>query len=95
MKKMTIKAYAVKHRLSIFNVVKMLKSGELDSETVEENGKEVVYILTDEKKEEEISQKIIKAPKNNERALKEDVSRLSEEVKALRAEIEALKKSLR
>ena len=92
---MTIKAYAVKHRLSIFNVVKMLKAGELESETVEENGKEVTYIVTNDKKEEEISQKIIKAPKSNERALKEDVSRLSQEVKALRAELEALKKSLK
>jgi len=92
---MTIKAYAVKHRLSIFNVVKMLKAGEIESETVEEDGKEVTYIVTNDKKEEEVSQKIIKEPKSNERALKDELSRLSNEVRALRAELEALKKSLK
>jgi len=92
---MTIKAYAVKHRLSIFNVVKMLKAGEIESETVEEDGKELTYILTNDKKEEEVSQKIIKEPKSNESALKDELSRLRYEVRALRAELEALKKSLK
>ena len=44
MEKLTIKAYATKHKLSIFNVVKMTKSGQLPTQTVEEDGKERVYI---------------------------------------------------
>ena len=38
MEKVTIKAYATRHKLSIFNVVKMTKSGQLPTETVLENG---------------------------------------------------------
>ena len=41
MQKITIKAYAVKHKLSIFNVMKMVKSGKLKIEIAEENGKEI------------------------------------------------------
>jgi len=46
MQKVTIKAYAVKHKLSIYNVVKMTKSGQVPTQTVVENGKDIVYILT-------------------------------------------------
>ena len=45
MEKLSIKAYAAKHKLSIFNVVKMTKSGQVPTETVVENGKDVVYII--------------------------------------------------
>lgn len=60
MKKVTLKAYALKHKLSLFNVVKMLKSGQIPSETVEENGKETVYILIDEVVEEKVNATIIR-----------------------------------
>ena len=41
MEKISIKAYAVKHKLSIFNVVKMTKSGQVPTEIVVENGNPV------------------------------------------------------
>ena len=44
MEKISIKAYAAKHKLSIFNVVKMTKSGQLPTQTVEENGKETIRL---------------------------------------------------
>jgi len=94
--KITIKEYAVKHRLSIFNVVKMVKSGELESETVTENGKETLYILLDKEKEKEIKQKIITPSESrDETVLRRDVERLTREVRALRAELEALKRDLK
>ncbi len=93
---MTIKEYAVKHRLSIFNVVKMVKSGELESETVSEEGKETLYILLDKEKEKEIREKIISPTESRgETVLKKDVERLTREVRALRAELEALKRELK
>lgn len=93
---MTIKEYAVKHRLSIFNVVKMVKSGELKSETVSEEGKETLYILLDKEKEKEIREKIISPTESRgETVLKKDVERLTREVRALRAELEALKRELK
>ena len=55
MEKITIKAYAVKHKLSIFNVMKMVKSGKLkDNRIEEEEGKEKTYILLDDMIEEEV-----------------------------------------
>ncbi len=88
---MTIKAYAVKHKLSIFNVIKMIKSGKLKTESIEENGKEITYILVDENKE--LKEKNLSISKSSEVSLKEMVEQLQKEVKLLRREVDALKKS--
>jgi len=92
MERMTLKKYAVKSKLSLFNVVKMVKSGELKSETVEENGKEVTYVLVDENE-------TVKPAKGTEEekplltneALHELVLSLQEEVERLRREVDNLK----
>ena len=94
MKKMTIKAYAVKHKLSIINVMKMAKSGKLKTEIVEENEKEITYILLDEAIEKEIEGSIVPIEKQEELTLREIVKVLQKEVKLLREEIEVLKKKL-
>jgi len=94
MQKVTIKAYAVKHKLSIFNVMKMIKSGKLKSEIVEDNGKEVTYIRLDEATEAEIKAGIVTIEKKGEAKLREEMKMLSNEVELLRAEIVALKKKL-
>jgi len=93
MKKVTIKAYAVKHKLSIFNVMKMVKSGKLKSEVLEEEGKEVTYILLDDAIEEEIKKGIVTIEKKGEAKLREEVKMLRDEVKLLRAELEIVKRS--
>ena len=54
MDKITMKAYALSHKLSMFNVIKMLKSGKLKTEVIEMEGKKSTYILLDEQIEEEI-----------------------------------------
>jgi len=94
MQRVTIKAYAVKHKLSIFNVMKMLKSGKLKTEIVEENGKEVTYVLLDEVIEKEIEGSIVPIEEQEEFTLREIVKILQKEVKFLREEIEVLKKRL-
>jgi len=94
MQKVTIKAYAISHKLSIFNVMKMLKSGKLKSEMVEEEGREVTYILLDDKIEDEIKEGIVTVEKVGEAKLQEVMKMLTNEVQLLRAEIEALKKKL-
>lgn len=95
MEKMTLKQYAVKHKLSLFNVVKMVKSGKLQSETVEENGKEVTYVLPEASK----SEKNGKSQKRSEPALSNDelkklVLSLQDEVTRLRHEMDTLKMSM-
>jgi len=94
MQKVTIKTYAVKHKLSIFNVMKMVKSGKLKSEIVEENGKETTYILLDEDIEKEIKEGIVPIEGKVEAALREEMKSLRKEIQLLREEIEVLKKRL-
>ncbi len=92
MKRMTLKQYAVKHKLSLFNVVKMVKNGQLQSETVEENGKEVTYVLPNEAKGTQTSAD----SKQTEPALSDDEMKklllsLQDEVSRLRHEVDTLK----
>ena len=86
-----MKAYAVKHKLSLFNVVKLVKSGKVKSETVTEDGKEKVYIIVDDN--ETLTQKEVKtAPRENvQEVLETRVANLEAEVKLLRRELQALK----
>ena len=48
MKELTLKEYAVKHKISLFNVMKLAKAGKLPSDTRKINGKDEMVILTDE-----------------------------------------------
>ena len=95
MEKMTLKQYAVKHKLSLFNVVKMVKNGKLQSETVEENGKEVTYILPDASKDEVVHKKSKeREPALSNEELKKLVLSLQDEVTRLRHEMDTLKMSM-
>ncbi|AKF24671.1 hypothetical protein YH65_04175 [Sulfurovum lithotrophicum] len=93
MEKMTMKAYAVKHKLSLFNVVKLVKSGKVKSETVTEEGKETIYIIVDENNMTIAKEKEYEAQKDEDNELETRVTQLEAEVRALRREIEALKKA--
>ncbi len=94
MKKLTLKEYAAKERLSIFQVVKLLKAGRLESETVQEEGKDKIYILSQgeesKEKQEENSTAVVVPHKQ----LYEKIADLSEEVMILRKELEALKEKV-
>lgn len=48
MNRLTIKEYAIRHKLSIYNVVKMTKNGTLKTETEKIDGKDELYILDSE-----------------------------------------------
>ena len=91
MEKLTIKAYAAKHKLSIFNVVKMTKSGELPTQTEVENGKEVVYILIDDDVENKVKKGIVKESNKEPYSLRKENERLKKEIEKLKEEIAALK----
>ncbi|SFZ97779.1 hypothetical protein MNB_SV-5-149 [hydrothermal vent metagenome] len=92
MEKMTIKAYAVKHKLSIFNVMKMVKSGKVQSEVFNENGREVTYILYDEESEKAIREQIVPVEDRKNSQIDQMLNELREEVKLLRKEVDILKK---
>jgi len=92
MEKMSLKAYAVKHKLSLFNVVKMSKSGQVPTETVQENGKDVVYILIDEEVEKKVTRTIVSTESKAPYSLKKENERLKKEIEKLKEEIIVLKK---
>ncbi len=95
MENITIKAYAVKHKLSIFNVMKMVKSGKLKSTTIEENGKEHTYIILDDAIEEEVKKSIVPNDEKDTKGLNEEVRLLKHEVAKLREEIVQLSEKLK
>ena len=94
MERMSIKAYAVKHQLSMFNVMKMIKSGKVKSEIFQEKGRDVTYILYDEQSENKIKEQIIPIENKQEVQVLEILRILTQEVQALRKEIEELKEKL-
>lgn len=92
MEKISIKAYAARHKLSIFNVVKMTKSGELPTETVQENGKEAVYILLDGDVAKKVDAAAVRVESKAPYSLKKENERLKKEILKLKEEIARLKK---
>ena len=94
MKKITIKAYAVKHKLSIFNVMKMVKSGKLKTIIEEEEGKEKTYILLDDMIEEEVKKRIVPLSERESATIKEELKQLREEIMKLKNEIGVLHKAI-
>lgn len=92
MQKMTLKQYATKQKMSLFNVVKMVKSGALKSETAEENGKEVTYVLVDPS--ETAGMESSKDRAKTTETTEERIIRLEDEVAMLRRELDALKISM-
>ncbi len=82
MEKITLREYAKRNKLSYFAVMKLVRNGKVKSETVSENGKDVEYILIDDKEEvnKKISEKDIpKMTLEEENALlKEEIIKLKE-----------------
>lgn len=91
MEKLSIKAYAVRHKLSIFNVVKMTKSGQVPTETVVENGKEMVYILIDDTVENKVKKSIVQEEDKEPYTLEKENEELKKEIEKLKEEIAVLK----
>ena len=94
MEKITIKAYAVKHKLSIFNVMKMVKSGKLKTIIEDEEGKEKTYILLDDMIEEEVKKSIVPLNERESATIKEELKQLREEIMKLKNEIWVLRKAI-
>jgi len=87
MKQMTLRAYAQKEKISFFHVMKMVKNKELKTITVEENGKELEYILVDEEDTKRLQEKKSET-QTKKMSLEEENKLLKEEVKRLREALE-------
>lgn len=93
MERVTLKKYARDHKVSLFNVVKMVKSGELPSETVDEDGKEVTYVLVEQSGKEKKIQKCDQSETDGT-GVEERMAKLEKEMALLRRELDALKISM-
>jgi len=86
LKEVTLRAYAQMHKLSYFNVMKMVKNGDVKSVTKMENNKEVQYVLVEEEQEKRVSENIIETSvksltlQEENTLLKKEIARLKEEL---------------
>ena len=83
---LSIKAYAQKHKLSLFMVMKKTKSGELESQEVEIDGKMRMMIVEHPQEE--------KRRNDLPPTLDAQVKELQQEVRYLHQEIALLKKKM-
>lgn len=91
MERITIKTYAIKHKLSMFNVVKMIKSGQIPTENVLEKGKDVVYVVIDKDIEDKIIKAVAPKEKRESYGLRKENALLKKEIEKLKLEIVTLK----
>ena len=91
MQKLTLREYAKLHKLSYFNVMKMVNSGDVKSVTEEIEGKEIQYIVIEEEQEKRVSQNIIETSAQK-LTLKEENELLKKEIERLKAELEKCNK---
>ncbi len=83
MEKMTLREYAKRHKLSFFNVMKMVKAGEVKS--IVEDDKE--YIILEEDREKEIAE-VIANEKSKPLSLEEENELLKKEILMLKKALE-------
>jgi len=91
MQKLTFKAYAVKHKMSLFSVVKLVKTGKVKTTVEEENGKEVSYILLDDSVNEKSIKPMKSKGENRDFDVEAELKALILEVKRLKEEVNKLK----
>jgi len=89
MPKQTIKEYATKNKISIFNVMKMVKSQKLKTITEVIDGKEVVYIVDEDVKLTKEDEVIVQHSEDIN--LQDEIKTLKQEVAKLRSELNRLK----
>ncbi|CAA6805334.1 MAG: Unknown protein [uncultured Sulfurovum sp.] len=91
MKKVTLREYAKIHKLSYFNVMKMVRTNKVNfvTETIDE--KKVDFILMEEEKEKKVIEKIIE-PSTKKMTLKDENELLKKEILRLKAELEKCNK---
>jgi len=87
LKEVTLRAYAQMHKLSYFNVMKMVKNGDVKSVTKMENNKEVQYVLVEEEQEKRVSENIIETSTKS-LTLQEENALLKKEILRLKEALE-------
>ena len=87
MQEVTLREYAKMHKLSYFNVMKMVKNGDVKSISKIENEKEVQYVLVEEEQEKRVRENIIETSAKS-LTLQEENTLLKKEIARLKEELE-------
>ena len=88
MERVSVREYARRRKLSIFQVIRKINRGELKSESVEENGIKVQYVLIDDSSDDnDLPAKEEFSPESHA-----EQSSLSDEIALLRRRVEELEK---
>jgi len=90
MERVSVKEFARRHRLSIYQVIKKINNGELQSETITENGSTSQYVILENGSERDTKagkSKNPSRPENEEDCIAE-LRRLRDEVAELRRIVE-------
>lgn len=93
MKTMSIKAYAVAHKISIYSVVQLIKKGSLKTETKKTDGKDELFILVSEEPRQEATAEL---PAETEKIedYKKAYMRLNIKYNQLQVKYDALQKTI-
>jgi len=87
MEKVSLREYAKRKKLSYFHVMKLVRNGKVQSETVEENGKDVSYILLEDEVEQAVNEGVVEVNREEMTAEEENVL-LKEEIIKLKEALE-------
>ena len=90
MEKVTLREYAKRHKLSYFNVMKMVKNGDVKSVTETIDNKEIQYILIEEQ-EKKVNENIIETSAQT-LTLKDENILLKKEIERLKLALEKCNK---
>jgi len=91
MEKITLREYAKRHKLSYFNVMKMVKNGDVKSVTETIDNKEIQYILIEEEQEKKVNENIIETSAQT-LTLKDENILLKKEIERLKLALEKCNK---
>ena len=91
MEKVSLREYAKRKKLSYFDVMKLVRNGKVQSETVEENGKDVPYILLEDEVEQVVNEGVVEVNSETMTAEEENVL-LKEEIIKLKEALERCNK---
>ena len=92
MEKVTLREYAKRHKLSYFNVMKMVKNGDIKSVIETVDLKEVEYVLIEEVQEKRVNKTIVESSSAQILTLKDENIFLKKEIRRLTLALEKCNK---
>ena len=81
MRKVTVKEFARRHKISVYEVIRRIRRGELEGLTLEQDGERIHYVVLDGKEKREADKPEADRPEPG--TVAEELALLREEIKRL------------